>query len=219
MSSHRTYPCATQWLQCAQRDPERTRELICLRAVNTQSNSPTNSSTSCRKTLSYVTHGSARIDRTLMLMTPQTDSTRSRQQELQYQERLTAELEKLREQETQNFSKFSETLSGEPEQPSEPSLIEKISDATSSNATLAEKQRQKEMTRNTVTEEVEQLRAKLANRKKLEQVDADVGKAKDAVIACLRTNDRRPLDCWQEIETFKKEVGRLEKQFVEKTIR
>jgi altered-inheritance-of-mitochondria protein 13 len=97
--------------------------------------------------------------------------------------------------------------------------VEKISDATSSKATLAEKQRQKEMTRNTVTEEVEQLRAKLANRKKLEQVDADVGKAKDAVIACLRTNDRRPLDCWQEIETFKKEVGRLEKQFVEKTIR
>jgi MICOS complex subunit MIC19 len=152
-------------------------------------------------------------------MAPQTDSTRSRQQELQYQERLTAELEKLREQEAQNFSKFSETLSSESEQSSEPSLIEKISDATSSNATLAEKQRQKEMTRNTVTEEVEQLRAKLANRKKLEQVDAEVGKAKEAVIACLRTNDRRPLDCWQEIETFKKEVGRLEKEFVEKTIR
>jgi altered-inheritance-of-mitochondria protein 13 len=150
---------------------------------------------------------------------PQTDSTRSRQQELQYQERLTAELEKLREQETQNFSKFSETLSGEDEQPSEPSLVEKISDATSSKATLAEKQRQKDMSRNSVTEEVEQLRQKLANRKKLEQVDADVGKAKDAVVACLRTHDRRPLDCWKEIETFKKEVGRLEKEFVEKTIR
>jgi altered-inheritance-of-mitochondria protein 13 len=75
------------------------------------------------------------------------------------------------------------------------------------------------MSRNSVTEEVEQLRQKLANRKKLEQVDADVGKAKDAVVTCLRTHDRRPLDCWKEIETFKKEVGRLEKEFVEKTIR
>lgn len=159
-------------------------------------------------------------DATWALIAPlQTNSTRSRQQELEYQQRLTAELEKLREQETQNFSKFSETLSGEDEQPSEPSLVEKISDATSSKATLAEKQRQKDMSRNSVTKEIEQLKEKLANRKKLEQVDADVGKAKDAVVACLRMNDRRPLDCWKEIETFKKEVGRLEKEFVEKTIR
>jgi altered-inheritance-of-mitochondria protein 13 len=75
------------------------------------------------------------------------------------------------------------------------------------------------MSNNSVKQEVEQLRQKLANRKKLDQVDADVGKAKDAVVACLRTHDRRPLDCWKEIETFKKEVGRLEKEFVEKTIR
>ncbi|KAH5762538.1 hypothetical protein HBI17_051260 [Parastagonospora nodorum] len=148
-----------------------------------------------------------------------TDSTRSRQQELQYQERLTAELEKLREQEAQNFTKYSETLSGESDESSQPSLVEKLSDATSSKATLAEKQRQKEMSRNSITEEVEQLRQKLANRKKLEQVDAEVSKAKEAVVACLRTHDRRPLDCWKEIETFKKEVGRLEKDFVEKTIR
>jgi altered-inheritance-of-mitochondria protein 13 len=75
------------------------------------------------------------------------------------------------------------------------------------------------MSNNSVKQEVEQLRQKLANRKKLDQVDADVGKAKDAVVACLRTHDRRPLDCWKEIETFKKEVGRLEREFVEKTIR
>ncbi|CAO2651307.1 Nn.00g096040.m01.CDS01 [Neocucurbitaria sp. VM-36] len=148
-----------------------------------------------------------------------TDSTRSKQQELQYQERLTAELEKLREQETQSFSKFSETLSGEDDQPSEPSLVEKISDATSSKSTLAEKQRQKDMSNQSVTKEIEQLKAKLEKRKRLEQVDADLSKAKEAVVACLRTNDRRPLDCWKEVETFKKEVGRLEKEFVERTIR
>jgi altered-inheritance-of-mitochondria protein 13 len=150
----------------------------------------------------------------------QTDSTRSKQQELQYQERLTAELEKVRDQETQNFSKFSETLSNEtPEADNGPSLVEKIQDATSSSSTLAEKQRQKDMSRNSVTKEIEQLKAKLEQRKKLEQADQDVTKAKEAVVACLRQNDRRPLDCWKEVEAFKQEVGRLEKDFVQKTIR
>lgn len=113
---------------------------------------------------------------------------------------------------------MSETLSNESSQPSEPSLVEKIQDATSSNAALAEKQKQQQMDRNSVTKEIENLRTKLANRKKLEQVDADLSKAKEAVVACLRTNDRRPLDCWKEVETFKKEVSRLEKEFVERTI-
>ncbi|USP81260.1 hypothetical protein yc1106_08534 [Curvularia clavata] len=148
----------------------------------------------------------------------QTDSARSRQQELQYQERLTAELEKLRDQEIQNFSKFSETLSEETQQASEPSLVEKLQDATSSSAALAEKQRQKDMSRDSVTKEIERLKAKLEQRKKLEQADADVTKAKEAVVACLRTHDRRPLDCWKEVETFKQEVGRLEKEFVHKTL-
>lgn len=149
----------------------------------------------------------------------QTDSNRSKQQELQYQERLAVELEKLRDQETQNYTKFSETLSGESSEPSEPSLVEKLTDATSSSSTLAEKQRQKDMSRDSVTKEIEQMRTKLEQRKKLEQVDKDLEKAKEAVVSCLRTNDRRPLDCWKEVEAFKKEVGRLERDFVEKTIR
>ena len=149
----------------------------------------------------------------------QTDATRSKAQELQYQERLTAELEKLREQGSQEFSKFSETLSGEESQESEPSLTEKLMDATSSSSTLAEKKKQQDMSRTSVTKEIEQLRAKLEQRKKLEQVDADLNKAKEDVVTCLRMHDRRPLDCWKEVETFKREVGRLEKEFVERTIR
>ncbi|KAF1929412.1 DUF1690-domain-containing protein [Didymella exigua CBS 183.55] len=147
-----------------------------------------------------------------------TDATRSKAQELQYQERLTAELEKLREQGSQEFSKLSETLSGEEPQ-SEPSLVEKLADATWSSSTLAEKKKQQDMSRTSVTKEIEQLRAKLEQRKKLDQVDADLNKAKDDVVTCLRMHDRRPLDCWKEVETFKKEVQRLENQFIEKTIR
>ncbi|KAJ4335217.1 hypothetical protein N0V87_006256 [Didymella glomerata] len=148
-----------------------------------------------------------------------TDATRSKAQELQYQERLTAELEKLREQGSQDFSKFSETLSGEEPTQSEPSFAEKLADATSSSSTLAEKKRQQDMSRTSVTKEIEQLRTRLEQRKKLEQVDAELTKAKEDVVTCLRMHDRRPLDCWKEVETFKKEVQRLENQFIEKTIR
>lgn len=70
-----------------------------------------------------------------------------------------------------------------------------------------------------VSKEVEELRKKLAGRKKLEQVDENVGKAKDELVACLRGNDRRPLDCWREVEAFRREVGRLEREFVERTVR
>ncbi|KAL5434816.1 hypothetical protein PMIN07_010026 [Paraphaeosphaeria minitans] len=155
----------------------------------------------------------------------QTDSTRSKQQELQYQQRLTAELETLREKEAQNLSDMSKTL--DVEQPSEPTSLsdrlsdvtDQISDATSSSASLAEKRRQQDMSNSSVTKEIEALRKKLDTRKKLEQADPQVNKAKDDVAACLRLHDRRPLDCWKEVEIFKKEVGRLERDFVEKTIR
>ncbi|KAF2277616.1 uncharacterized protein EI97DRAFT_374995 [Westerdykella ornata] len=148
-----------------------------------------------------------------------TDSVRAKQHELQYQLRLTSELEKLRNQEAEKLAKLYDTVSSEPEEPPEPSLAEKLSDATSSSATLSEKQRQKDMSRDVVTKEIEALKKKLEARKKLEQVDPALNKAKEDVITCLRLNDRRPLDCWQEVETFKREVGRLEKEFVERTIR
>ncbi len=40
-------------------------------------------------------------------------------------------------------------------------------------------------------------------------------KAKGALVRCLKEKDRRPLDCWEEVEGFKREVGRLERRFVE----
>jgi altered-inheritance-of-mitochondria protein 13 len=149
----------------------------------------------------------------------QTNSARSRQLELEYQSRLTSELEKLRNQEAQNLEKLSGSLSEEAAKPTEPSLVEKISDATSSSSTLAEKQRQKDMSRNSVTKEVEALKKKLEGRRKIEQENSALRKAKEDVATCLRLHDRRPLDCWKEVETFKREVGLLEKEFVERTIR
>ena len=60
------------------------------------------------------------------------------------------------------------------------------------------------------------LRQKLESRKKLDKVSPEVEKAKESLVSCLRKNDRRPLDCWQEVETFKAEVGKLEKAFIQK---
>ena len=60
------------------------------------------------------------------------------------------------------------------------------------------------------------LRQKLESRKKLDKISPEVGKAKESLVSCLRTNDRRPLDCWQEVENFKAEVGKLEKTFIQK---
>lgn len=70
-----------------------------------------------------------------------------------------------------------------------------------------------------MSKEIEELKRKLDGRKKVEKADGDVEKARDELVNCLRINDRRPLDCWEQREAFKREVGRLERGFVERTIR
>lgn len=66
--------------------------------------------------------------------------------------------------------------------------------------------------------EIEQLRAKLEGRRKLVEVDENVERARNEVVTCLRLHDRRPLDCWQEVEGFKREVARLEEAFVDRVV-
>ena len=72
-----------------------------------------------------------------------------------------------------------------------------------------------ELDSNKVSKEVDELRKKLAQRRQAIEADKGVTDAKAQVVACLRLNDRRPLDCWEEVERFKSEVGRLEKRFVD----
>lgn len=59
----------------------------------------------------------------------------------------------------------------------------------------------------------------MEKRKKLEKMDKGVEKAKSELVGCLRTKDRRPLDCWEEVQRFKGEVARLEQRFVERAMR
>lgn len=64
--------------------------------------------------------------------------------------------------------------------------------------------------------EVDALRKQLESRKQVRELPESVEKARSEVVRCLRENDRRPLDCWQEVETFKAEVKKLEKTWVDK---
>lgn len=67
----------------------------------------------------------------------------------------------------------------------------------------------------TLQRDIDQLKKRLAERKQVRELDSGVAKAKDNVVKCLRDNESRPLDCWQEVETFKEEVRRLEKRFMD----
>lgn len=72
--------------------------------------------------------------------------------------------------------------------------------------------------RENVLKEIERLRSKLESRKKLSALDDNVERAKTEVVNCLRINDRRPLDCWKEVDSFKQEVAKLERAFVDKVV-
>ena len=60
--------------------------------------------------------------------------------------------------------------------------------------------------------EIDALKAKLQERGNKDEVAKDKGveDAREKVVKCLRMKDRRPLDCWQEVRGFRREVGRVE---------
>lgn len=161
-----------------------------------------------------------RSKKTIQLTNKQkTDSVRARTQELHIQQRVTAELEKLRQQESTRLDNLTTSLT--PENPSDdtsdhaPSLKDKISNALPFGGSSSDNAR----SHDSVSKEVAELKAKLERRQKKADVDREVEAAKEKLVQCLRTKDRRPLDCWEEVEGFKREVARLEARFVDKALR
>ncbi|KAI0172723.1 DUF1690-domain-containing protein [Hypoxylon sp. FL1284] len=127
----------------------------------------------------------------------ETDTSRAQTLELAVQARVAAELRKLEAQESAALREAQ-------------SRIEELVPA----AGAVEKQEGRE----TVSKEVEALRARLDRRKQLKPLPDSVDAARGDVVRCLRDNDRRPLDCWREVEAFKDEVRRLEKGWVDKVV-
>ncbi|KAK4242018.1 hypothetical protein C8A03DRAFT_29759 [Achaetomium macrosporum] len=124
----------------------------------------------------------------------ETDVSRLQAQELQIQERVGAELKRLRAQEAEALREAQQKLSDDQDQqPSGPSRQE-------------------------VSKQIKDLTSKLEERRKVRQLPDSVESARNEVVRCLRENDRRPLDCWREVEAFKEEVRRLEKGWVDKVV-
>jgi altered-inheritance-of-mitochondria protein 13 len=129
----------------------------------------------------------------LLFSLAQTDASRARLVEDKVQARVAEELKQLQQAETEALNRAHERLAAYP--------------------TDAE---DKSPSRFTLGKEVEELRRKLDERKQLRSLPDSVESARSDVVRCLRDNDRRPLDCWQEVENFKAEVKKLETTWVSK---
>ncbi|KAJ5263238.1 hypothetical protein N7478_010843 [Penicillium angulare] len=76
----------------------------------------------------------------------------------------------------------------------------------------------RDVSSSSVNSEIEALRSRLDGRRKLVELDDEVAKAQTEVIGCLRLHDRRPLNCWKEVDAFKKEVAKMEAAFVDRIV-
>lgn len=124
----------------------------------------------------------------------ETDASRAQLIESQIQTRVASELRKLHDEEERRLS----------------SLLAKVADETAPETTPT--------SRHKASKEIEELERKLQTRKLVKEVPESVEVARSEVVRCLRENDRRPLDCWKEVQAFKEEVRRLEKGWVERVI-
>ncbi|RMJ21761.1 hypothetical protein PHISP_07366 [Aspergillus sp. HF37] len=175
----------------------------------------------------------------------ESDSSRAQSLELQIQARVSEELARLRAREQQTLSEIEKRL-GEIKDDvpqattttaAKPSSSPAVSHTPGSlnldapripfagreytpAATAAPEDRpvDRTITRESVGGEIEALRSKFEGRRKLAPLDDRVEKARTGVASCLRVNDRKPLDCWREVEAFKTEVARLEEAFVDRVV-
>ncbi|KAK6348748.1 hypothetical protein TWF730_009521 [Orbilia blumenaviensis] len=124
---------------------------------------------------------------------PESDATRQRLASLEVQKRVTDELHRLQDKEDQ---------------------MSKITDEKLAKESIEDSQ----IGRNSVAQSISTLSQKLRNQSSSVDQSEVVKRAETAVVRCLRLNDRRPLDCWREVEEFKREVIRLENAFVSKVV-
>ncbi|KAK6511963.1 hypothetical protein TWF481_000862 [Arthrobotrys musiformis] len=124
---------------------------------------------------------------------PESDSTRERLASLDIQKRVKDELQRLQNKEDQISKSTDERIAKESTEGSQ-------------------------IGRDSVARSISTLSQKLRNQSGSIDQSEVVKNAETAVVRCLRLNDRRPLDCWREVEEFKREVARLENAFVGKVV-
>ncbi|KAJ9114472.1 hypothetical protein QFC20_001345 [Naganishia adeliensis] len=112
--------------------------------------------------------------------------------------RLQAETERLRTEEASIMAKISSALEKENLDKEKPGMSSEL-----------------------LSRDMEEVREKLEKlgRKRKEVFEEqgekkEVRKQRDAVVQCYLKNHERPLDCWKEVEYFKRSVSNLEADFV-----
>ncbi|EPS28425.1 hypothetical protein PDE_03371 [Penicillium oxalicum 114-2] len=184
--------------------------------------------------------------------TSETDSSRAKALELEIQNRVAQELQRLHEREQQTLAEIEKRLSEAKDNGSIPASSATFPVAYSSSGypagslnldapripfagreydaspvfaapqePAAQPQQpaaNRELSRDSVMSQIDVLRSRLDGRRKLVELDEGVEKAKADVVSCLRVHDRRPLDCWKEVESFKKEVAKMEAAFVDRVV-
>ncbi|OQE25853.1 hypothetical protein PENFLA_c008G05141 [Penicillium flavigenum] len=181
----------------------------------------------------------------------ESDSTRAKALELEIQNRVAQELQRLREREQQTLAEIEKRISESKDTTSLPVTAATAPLAPSPSgypagslnldapripfagrhhdpvptvaapqepAAAAQPVVKRDVSRDSVAAEIEQLRSKLDGRRKLVELDDGVAKARSDVTSCLQLNDRRPLNCWEEVDAFKREVARMEATFVDRIV-
>ncbi|KAJ5258522.1 hypothetical protein N7524_010078 [Penicillium chrysogenum] len=181
----------------------------------------------------------------------ESDSTRAKALELEIQNRVAQELQRLREREQQTLAEIEKRISESKDTTSLPVTAAAAPLAPSTSgypagslnldapripfagrhhdpvptvaapqepAAAAQPVVKRDVSRDSVAAEIEQLRSKLDGRRKLVELDDGVAKARSDVTSCLQLNDRRPLNCWEEVDAFKREVARMEAAFVDRIV-
>ncbi|KAK4945543.1 hypothetical protein LTR10_015162 [Elasticomyces elasticus] len=151
----------------------------------------------------------------------ETNSTRAKTLELHIAQRVASELEKLKKHESsvleearKKILESSDEKSDSGSEGSKGSLLSIPSISPSDLLESKEDKTKKNVTSTKVQEEIEKLRQTLDSRKVLKEVPGEVEAARQDVISCLRVKDRQPLDCWKEVEIFKRAVRRMEESYV-----
>jgi MICOS complex subunit MIC19 len=168
----------------------------------------------------------------------QTNSTRAKTLELHIQQRVAEELSKLQSQQSSSLDAARKRIldysddSDSSSSSSSTSRARTVKELLPGGESKEEKDR-KAQTSAKVQQEIEKLRRTLGERKSVKDVPKDVENAyvelqsglevcdmltklcrRQDVISCLRLNDRKPLDCWKEVEIFKREVRKMEESYV-----
>ncbi|KAI9818727.1 MAG: hypothetical protein M1826_001315 [Phylliscum demangeonii] len=157
----------------------------------------------------------------------ETDSTRQKTLELHIQSRVADELQRIEERASHTLREVESRLAAESAPPAPAS--EAASHAatgtgtgtgtgTDSSDISSDISTPPARGRDDVQREIAALQSRLQRRAKPQPVDEQVQQAREGLVACLRTHEQRPLDCWKEAERFKREVARLEEAFVDRTL-